>query len=398
MSPEQARAEPLDGRSDLYSLGVILYQALAGEVPFRGASAMATVVMHLNSPPPPLQDKAAGPLPEGLADVVMKVLAKDRSERFVDSEDMRAALETVLERAGVAVAQQGRAKSAQARGLGGHPADAATAVLPSHAHEAVRPSAPASPADPTMPMRHMSSAAFEETPWNPPASTGLMAAAAAKSVAAGLPAPELVPKPLPQTLKTVRPRRSTRVGPLTLFVLMTLCGALVWWLGTRKDNESVRERLLEIARVPKLLEANWKELTTGEAMGDAATAAAGEAGSSPQARSDAPRRKGKAPRAGRTGDVATDSAIAATQGGVRKCFARLGSPERDSTRVTVDVSIGADGQVGNVTLRGSGGNTELQTCVEKAVQAAQLPASTATGDTVTWTYDVPLAAADDPAP
>lgn len=117
MSPEQGRAEPLDGRSDLYSLGIILYEALSGSVPFTASSAMAIIVKHLQEAPVPVSQKVDQPLPEGLEEVVMRSLAKDPWDRFTDADDMRAALEAVMETAGRAVAERGRAVSAKFRAV-----------------------------------------------------------------------------------------------------------------------------------------------------------------------------------------------------------------------------------------------------------------------------------------
>jgi len=52
MSPEQIRGEPMDARSDLYSLGVVFYELLTGNTPFRGRSAMETLAKHISEPPP----------------------------------------------------------------------------------------------------------------------------------------------------------------------------------------------------------------------------------------------------------------------------------------------------------------------------------------------------------
>ena len=100
MSPEQGRAEALDGRSDLYSLGIILYEALAGRVPFEASSAMSMIVAHLQTPPPDIRTFAPGGLPSGLAAIVMKSLSKDPWQRFRDADEMREKLEDVLEAAG----------------------------------------------------------------------------------------------------------------------------------------------------------------------------------------------------------------------------------------------------------------------------------------------------------
>lgn len=95
MSPEQVLNKPLDGRSDLYALGVILYQALCGEVPLAGASPMETLMAHLQKEPDDLREKAPH-LPPALTRLVMRSLHKQPWERFTDADDMREALEEVL--------------------------------------------------------------------------------------------------------------------------------------------------------------------------------------------------------------------------------------------------------------------------------------------------------------
>jgi serine/threonine protein kinase len=83
MSPEQLLAGHVDERSDLFSLGVVLYEMVAGRRPFEGSSTIATADAILHSPPPPLTTPA---VPERLAAVVSRLLEKDPARRFAPPE------------------------------------------------------------------------------------------------------------------------------------------------------------------------------------------------------------------------------------------------------------------------------------------------------------------------
>ncbi len=91
MSPEQARAQAIDGRSDLYSLGVVAYQALVGEVPYDGEDSFAIGYKHIMEPiPVPLLDTSDE---RRLFEVIKRLIQKDPLDRFQKAEDLLKVLE-----------------------------------------------------------------------------------------------------------------------------------------------------------------------------------------------------------------------------------------------------------------------------------------------------------------
>ena len=96
MSPEQVEGEALDGRSDLYSLGIVGFYCLSGRLPFEGASVAAVLVKQATEPAPALSQLAAG-TPRELSQAVMRCLEKDASERFPDAKGFADALSVALE-------------------------------------------------------------------------------------------------------------------------------------------------------------------------------------------------------------------------------------------------------------------------------------------------------------
>jgi predicted Ser/Thr protein kinase len=87
MSPEQALGQKLDFRTDIYSLGIVIFELFAGQVPFRGENPVATVLKQIEERPP-LEDQ----MPESLVPVLSKALAKDRAQRFASARGIAAAL------------------------------------------------------------------------------------------------------------------------------------------------------------------------------------------------------------------------------------------------------------------------------------------------------------------
>jgi len=112
LSPEQARGAPVDQRSDIYSVGIVLYELLTGQLPFTGETPLEIAMKHLSEIPKP--PSALRPeVPPDLDMVVLRALAKDPAERFDSAADMDAELARVA---------SGSAVTAET-------ADAATAVL-----------------------------------------------------------------------------------------------------------------------------------------------------------------------------------------------------------------------------------------------------------------------------
>jgi serine/threonine-protein kinase len=91
MSPEQIRAEELDGRSDLYSLGVVLYQMATGRVPYQADAPSSVFIKHLTEPLPPPRGHNPN-LPAGVEKVITRSLSKEREGRYPTAGEMAAAL------------------------------------------------------------------------------------------------------------------------------------------------------------------------------------------------------------------------------------------------------------------------------------------------------------------
>jgi len=91
LSPEQARGEETGPKSDLYSLGVVLYETVSGRLPFQGDNPVTVALKHVQGPPPALcKDNPA--IPQRLEEIIFKALAKDPAQRFRSAREMQKAL------------------------------------------------------------------------------------------------------------------------------------------------------------------------------------------------------------------------------------------------------------------------------------------------------------------
>lgn len=97
MSPEQGRGDALDGRADLYAVGVVLFELLTGRAPFAGGSSTGTLLMHINDAAP--DPRSAAPeraIPAAFAEVALRALEKAREDRYQDAREFSTALNDAL--------------------------------------------------------------------------------------------------------------------------------------------------------------------------------------------------------------------------------------------------------------------------------------------------------------
>ena len=141
LSPEQARGETVDERSDLYSTGVVLFELLTGRPPFKGDSAVAVAYQHVEQIPP-TPSSILSDIPDSLDRVVLKALAKNRDDRYRSAAEMLSDLQRV----------------ARGMDVGAPPADSwATEVLPSAGLVGARAAVPAATSTVSAPAAAVSS-------------------------------------------------------------------------------------------------------------------------------------------------------------------------------------------------------------------------------------------------
>ena len=97
MSPEQAQGRAVDGRSDLFTLGVILFEALSGLTPHLGETPLATILKRVTEDAPDLHSALLLPSPRGLCDAVLRAMSRDPAARFANADEMAVALRAGLQ-------------------------------------------------------------------------------------------------------------------------------------------------------------------------------------------------------------------------------------------------------------------------------------------------------------
>lgn len=100
MAPEQITRKPVDGRTDLYAIGIVLYEMLVGRPPFKGSTPVQTLMSHVKEELPPLAKLCPNPIPESLVRIVQACTRKSIAERPANAQELRSRLKEVLREIG----------------------------------------------------------------------------------------------------------------------------------------------------------------------------------------------------------------------------------------------------------------------------------------------------------
>jgi serine/threonine-protein kinase len=196
MSPEQVKGEPTDARSDLYSVGICLYEFVTGRRPFVANSEYSIMAAHLNQTPKPPLELNPG-LPSALNEIILMAIAKDAAKRFQTADAFANALSSVPASSAVAptVPRTPLAGGSTERPAGFWEASP-TLEMPATARTQAPPAPPIAP---TVPMAATAPTATSLPPGNPMPATAPMTAAGTVAAQGGaaIPAAQATPAPMP---------------------------------------------------------------------------------------------------------------------------------------------------------------------------------------------------------
>ncbi|MFE3602418.1 protein kinase [Streptomyces sp. NPDC059142] len=226
MSPEQFEGRrPVDGRSDLYAVGVVLFQLITGELPFDGDSFISLGYLHVTTAAPTLAS-AGVPVPAGVEALVARALEKNPDDRFQDAHEMRARIEYLRERVHGAATITAAARPA--------PRPPAAVATPHPVLPPLPPTPPPTPPSPSPVAAH----AYRSGPGRPPAH-GVRAV------------PDPVRAPADNKARAARLRRAygllapavmLQAFPGSLSLIPLICCGFGVWLSARGGSSPVGQR------------------------------------------------------------------------------------------------------------------------------------------------------------
>lgn len=272
MSPEQAmgkRGDELDGRSDLYSLGVVMYQMLSGDLPFKADTTMEMLIAHMQRTPKPLGDlHPAAAIPEPVSNLVMRLLEKDPAARPASARALIEELERVekqpspMNTTRVASVEQIYSPEAAARAVRESLGASIKRKKPSRAEPAVPPSQPIPPVAEPRP--------------------------------AARPAPRPVPPVAYQPVVAAQPKFSRWILWSALAVLVVAVGIGAWFITSERPSVGVQQQPQETTPVsspgsePAQSAAPGTSRATQPQENASGEASAGETADTPQAAAQSP--------------------------------------------------------------------------------------------------------------
>jgi eukaryotic-like serine/threonine-protein kinase len=227
MSPEQIDGDDLDGRADLYSVGCVLYELLAGRRPFVAELPEAMMLQHLRDQPPPLQSLRHG-LPPELGSLVSELMAKDPPARPRAADEVVTRLAQIRAQAEAAESQRLTARPTDRAGERNPESARATVLVGEPAPQPAAPPAPPPAAPPAAPP--LQPAGAPGAIWPPRAD---VAEPGPGLVRFGPGLPASAPPPVPQWATPPRTRRRRRLWPRVLSTALTLAiiaavGVVLW--------------------------------------------------------------------------------------------------------------------------------------------------------------------------